>query len=144
MANNEYSKTLKNQATVDNEPTNEVTTNVTKANITAHKEAEPSSGSKVREGDEITYRIKVRNDGTRAGDVIVKDTIPTGTTFVEGSIKIDNIADSSKTDTDLANGISITVDISKEVVVEFKVRVNKLIDGTKIKNTAYILSLIHI
>ena len=138
LASNEYSKTLTNQATVDNEPTNEVTTNVTKANITAHKEAEPSSGSKVREGDEITYRIKVRNDGTRAGDVIVKDTIPTGTTFVEGSIKIDNIADSSKTDTDLANGIRITVDISKEVVVEFKVRVNKLIDGTKIKNTAYI------
>ena len=138
LASNEYSKTLTNQATVDNEPTNEVTTNVTKANITAHKEAEPSSGSKVRERDEITYRIKVRNDGTRAGDVIVKDTIPTGTTFVEGSIKIDNIADSSKTATDLANGISITVDISKEVVVEFKVRVNKLIDGTKIKNTAYI------
>ena len=138
LANNEYSKTLTNQATVDNEPTNEVTTNVTKANITAHKEAEPSSGNKVREGDEITYRIRVRNDGTRAGDVIIKDTIPTGTTFVEGSIKIDNVADSSKTATDLANGISITVDIGKEVVVEFKVRVNKLIDGTKIKNTAYI------
>ena len=138
LASNEYSKTLTNQATVDNEPTNEVTTNVTKANITAHKESDPSSGNKVREGDEITYRIKVRNDGTRAGDVIVKDTIPTGTTFVEGSIKIDNVADSSKTATDLANGIRITVDIGKEVVVEFKVRVNKLIDGTKIKNTAYI------
>ena len=138
LANNEYSKTLKNQATVDNEPTNEVTTNVTKANITAHKEAEPSSGNKVREGDEITYRIKVRNDGTRAGDVIVKDTIPTGTTFVEGSIKIDNVADSSKTATDLANGITLNVPISTEKVVEFKVRVNKLIDGTKIKNTAYI------
>ena len=138
LASNEYSKTLTNQATVDNKPTNEVTTNVTKANITAHKESDPSSGNKVREGDEITYRIKVRNDGTRAGDVIVKDTIPTGTTFVEGSIKIDNVADSSKTATDLANGIRITVDIGKEVVVEFKVRVNKLIDGTKIKNTAYI------
>ena len=138
LANNEYSKTLKNQATVDNEPTNEVTTNVTKANITAHKEAEPSSGNKVREGDEITYRIKVRNDGTRAGDVIVKDTIPTGTTFVEGSIKIDNVADSTKTAIDLANGITLNVPISTEKVVEFKVRVNKLIDGTKIKNTAYI------
>ena len=138
LANNEYSKTLTNQATVDNEPTNEVTTNVKKANITAHKEAEPSSGNKVREGDEITYRIKVRNDGTRAGDVIVKDTIPTGTTFVEGSIKIDNVADSSKTATDLANGITLNVPISTEKVVEFKVRVNKLIDGTKIKNTAYI------
>ncbi len=138
LANNEYSKTLKNQATVDNEPTNEVTTNVTKANITAHKEAEPSSGSKVREGDEITYRIKVRNDGTRAGDVIVKDTIPAGTTFVEGSVKIDNVADSTKTATDLANGITLNVPMSTEKVVEFKVRVNKLIDGTKIKNTAYI------
>ena len=138
LANNEYSKTLTNQATIDNEPTNEVTTEVTKANITAHKESEPSSGSKVREGDEITYRIRVRNDGTRAGDVIVKDTIPAGTTFVEGSIKIDNVADSTKTATDLQNGITLNVPISTEKVVEFKVRVNKLIDGTKIKNTAYI------
>ena len=138
LANNEYSKTLTNQATVDNEPTNEVTTNVTKANITAHKEAEPVSGNKVRLGDEITYRIRVRNDGTREGTAIVKDTIPTGTTFVEGSIKIDNVADSSKTATDLANGITLNVPISTEKVVEFKVRVNKLIDGTKIKNTAYI------
>ena len=138
LANNEYSKTLTNQATVDNEPTNEVTTEVTKANITAHKESDPSSGNKVREGDEITYRIRVRNDGTRAGDVIVKDIIPTGTTFVEGSIKIDNVADSTKTATDLQNGITLNVPISTEKVVEFKVRVNKQIDGTKIKNTAYI------
>ena len=138
LASNEYSKNLTNQATVDNEPTNEVTTNVTKANITAHKEAEPVSGNKVRLGDEITYRIRVRNDGTREGTAVVKDTIPTGTTFVEGSVKIDNVADSTKTATDLQNGISITVGVSKEVVVEFKVTVNKLIDGTKIKNTAYI------
>ena len=138
LANNEYSKTLTNQATVDNEPTNEVKTEVTKANITAHKESDPSSGNKVREGDEITYRIRVRNDGTRAGDVIVKDIIPTGTTFVEGSIKIDNVADSTKTATDLQNGITLNVPISTEKVVEFKVRVNKQIDGTKIKNTAYI------
>ena len=138
LANNEYSKTLKNQATVDNEPTNEVTTNVTKANITAHKESDPASGSKVRFGDEITYRIRVRNDGTREGTAIIKDTVPTGTTFVEGSVKIDNVADSTKTATDLANGITLNVPISTEKVVEFKVRVNKLIDGTKIKNTAYI------
>ena len=138
LASNEYSKTLTNQATVDNEPTNEVTTNVTKANITAHKEAEPASGNKVRLGDEITYRIRVRNDGTREGTAIVKDTIPTGTTFVEGSVKIDNVADSTKTATDLQNGISITVGVGAEKVVEFKVTVNKLIDGTKIKNTAYI------
>ena len=138
LASNEYSKTLTNQATVDNEPTNEVTTNVTKANITAHKESDPASGSKVRFGDEITYRIRVRNDGTREGTAIIKDTVPTGTTFVEGSVKINNVADSTKTATDLQNGINVIVGIGKEVVVEFKVKVNKLIDGTKIKNTAYI------
>lgn len=138
LANNEYSKTLTNQATVDNEPTNEVTTNVTKANITAHKESDPASGNKVREGDEITYRIRVRNDGTREGTAIVKDTVPTGTTFVEGSIKIDSVTDTSKTATDLQNGINLTVGKGNESIVEFKVRVNKLIDGTKIKNTAYI------
>ena len=138
LASNEYSKTLTNQATVDNEPTNEVTTNVTKANITAHKESDPASGSKVRFGDEITYRIRVRNDGTREGTAIIKDTVPTGTTFVEGSVKIDNVADSTKTATDLQNGINVTVGVGAEKVVEFKVTVNKLIDGTKIKNTAYI------
>ena len=138
LANNQYSKELKNQATIDNEPTNEVTTNVTKSNITAHKESEPASGSKVREGDELTYRIRVRNDGTREGTVLVKDTIPTGTTFVAGSIKIDNIADITKTATDLQNGISVNVPVNAEKVVEFKVTVNKQIDGTKIKNTAYI------
>ena len=138
LVNNEYSKILKNQATVDDQPTNEVTTNITKANITAHKESDPASGNKVREGDEITYRIKVRNDGTREGTAIVKDTVPTGTTFVEGSIKIDNVADTSKTAIDLQNGINLTVGKSNESIVEFKVRVNKLIDGTKIKNTAYI------
>ena len=138
LASNEYSKTLTNQATVDNEPTNEVITNVTKSNITAHKESEPASGSKVREGDELTYRIRVRNDGTREGTVLVKDTIPTGTTFVVGSIQIDNVTDSSKTATDLQNGISINVPVNAEKVVEFKVKVNKQIDGTVIKNTAYI------
>ena len=82
LANDVFSKVLENQATIDNELTNKVTTNVTKPNILAHKESTPSSGNKVLEGDEITYKIKVRNDGTREGSVIVKDTVPTGTTFV--------------------------------------------------------------
>ena len=138
LANDIYSKVLENQATVDNELTNKVTTNVTKPNITAHKESAPSSGSKVVEGDEITYKIKVRNDGTREGRVTVKDTIPAGTTFVEGSIKIGDAIDITKNATDLANGINLTVGVGKEVAVEFKVTVNKLANGTKIKNTAYI------
>ncbi len=138
LPDGEYTKELKNTATIDNEPTNEVTTTVTKANITAHKESDPVSGSKVREGDTITYRIRVRNDGTRAGTVLVKDTVPTGTTFVEGSIKVGDVADSNKTATDLQNGINVTLGIGEEKVVEFKVTVNQIIDGTTIKNTAYI------
>ena len=133
-----YSKVLTNQATIDNEPTNEVTTTVTKPNISAHKESDPASGSKVREGDTITYRIRVRNDGTREGTVLVKDTIPTGTTFVEGSIKVGEVAHSEMTADNLREGISVTAGINSEVVVEFKVTVNKQVDGTKIKNTAYI------
>ena len=138
LANDVFSKTLENQATIDNELTNKVTTNVTKPNILAHKESTPASGNKVLEGDEITYKIKVRNDGTREGTLVVKDTVPTGTTFVEGSVKIDGVASADKTANDLSNGINLTVGVGKEVVVEFKVTVNKLADGTKIKNTAYI------
>ena len=134
----EYTKELKNSATIDNEPTNEVTTTVTKPNITAHKESAPSSGTKVTEGDTITYRIRVKNDGTREGTVLVKDRIPEGTTFVEGSIRIGEIKDLTKTAEDLQNGISVTLGINEEKVVEFQVRINKLTDGTKIKNTAYI------
>ena len=133
-----YSKELKNKATLDNEPTNEVTTTVTKPNITAHKESDPVSGTKVTEGDAITYRIRVRNDGTRAGTVLVKDKVPEGTTFVEDSVRIGELQDLTKTAEDLENGISVTLGINEEKVVEFQVRVNKLADGTTIKNTAYI------
>ena len=133
-----YSKELKNKATLDNEPTNEVTTTVTKPNITAHKESDPVSGTKVTEGDTITYRIRVRNDGTRAGTVLVKDKVPEGTTFVEDSVRIGELQDLTKTAEDLENGISVTLGINEEKVVEFQVRVNKLADGTTIKNTAYI------
>ena len=64
--------------------------------------------------------------------------MPTGTTFVEGSIKVGDVADSNKTATDLQNGINVTLGIGEEKVVEFKVTVNQIIDGTTIKNTAYI------
>ncbi len=141
LGDGEYRKELKNTATIDNEPTNEVTTTVTKANITAHKESDPASGTKAKEGDTITYRIRVRNDGTRSGTVLVKDTVPTGTTFVEGSIKVGNDGNLEEhpemTADNLSQGISVNLGIGEEKVVEFKVTVNKLVDGTAIKNTAY-------
>ena len=40
------------------------------------------------QGEKITYTITVRNDGEVAKDVNVKDTVPEGTTLVNGSIKV--------------------------------------------------------
>ena len=141
LAEGVYREELKNTATVDETPTDEVTTEVKKPHFVAHKESEPASGSKVNEGDIITYRINVSNDGAKEGTVLVKDTIPKGTTFVEGSIKVGDVEDLTKTAEDLQNGISLTLGIGEEKVIEFQVRVNKLADGTKIKNTAYINTL---
>ena len=141
LAEGVYREELKNTATVDETPTDEVTTEVTKPHFVVHKESEPASGSKVNEGDIITYRINVSNDGAKEGTVLVKDTIPKGTTFVEGSIKVGDVEDLTKTAEDLQNGISLTLGIGEEKVIEFQVRVNKLADGTKIKNTAYINTL---
>ena len=47
---------------------------------------QPAEGY-VLEGQTLTYTVTVRNDGSLAKDVIIKDTIPEGTTFVPGSIK---------------------------------------------------------
>ena len=138
LPNGQYTKELKNSATTNDKPTNEVTTTVTKANITAHKEAEPTSGSYVRAGDTITYRINLRNEGRRDGTVIVKDTIPNGTTFVAGSIKIGAQSYPEMTADNLSQGINITVGTGVEGAIEFKVTVNRLADGTKIKNTAFL------
>ena len=138
LENNVFSKEIKNQASIDNEPTNEVTTNITKPNILSSKESDPASGEKVKEGEEITYRIKVWNNGTREGEAVIKDTVPVGTTFVEGSIKVGDEAKPDMTSNELAQGITLNIGASQEIIVEFKVKVNKLADGTNIKNTAYI------
>ena len=45
--------------------------------------------SYVVEGEKITYTIIVENAGGLEKEVLVKDNIPEGTSFVEGSIKLD-------------------------------------------------------
>ncbi len=69
--------------------TNEVVHYLLGAHIIATKESTPVSGSVVSEGDTITYKITLTNDGeTRANYVRVTDDIPVGTTFVNGSLKL--------------------------------------------------------
>lgn len=49
-----------------------------------------SDHSIVKSGDELTYTIKITNEGNlKNTDLVFTDPIPDGTIFVEGSVKID-------------------------------------------------------
>ena len=137
LANGIFEKEIKNTAVVDGLSTNEVKTIVNKEDIKASKESAPISGTKVKKGDEITYRITVENTGTLAGTAVVKDIIPEGTSFLPNSIKIDNGV-VRKTATDLANGIPVTVGVNGVSTLEFTVIVEDIENEAKIKNKAQV------
>ena len=131
-----YLKELRNTAVVDGNNTNETTTVVNKSNLTFEKSSDPESGSEVKVGDEITYTITLNNSGTLTVDAIVKDSIPEGTTFVNGSIKVNDV-DTDYGETDLTEtGIRIPVGASETVRLSFKVIVNDLDNGAIIRNVA--------
>ena len=141
-----FTKVITNQATVNknpekqdspDDPTNEVTTTLNKADLKYSKTSNPASGSTVKEGDEITYTIHLDNTSGKAPtNTVVKDNIPTGTTFVTGSIKIGGQEDSTKTADDLKNGITVNLGAGESKDIEFKVKVNDLDNGATIKNVA--------
>ena len=131
-----YEGIIRNTATVNGIVTNEVTEETHKPNITATKESDPASDLDVTAGNTITYTIKLTNQGTAPGEVIVKDTIPTGTNFVRGSIKVGEQAQTSLTEDNLANGISVSLNAGETKNVEFKVTVNDIENGATIKNVA--------
>ena len=95
--------------------------------ITASKTADKTA---VVEGEIITYTITATNSGRADGKAVIKDTIPTGTTFVEGSIKVNN-ENTDYTAEDLQNGIEVNVSKQNEqgdgkTELVFQVRVNGL------------------
>ena len=94
-----------------------------------------SNTNTVKEGQQITYKITVTNTGTVDATALIKDMIPEGTTFVDGSIKV-NDEDTSYTEEELESGISIPVEKDSSSTLSFKVEINKLTDGDKIDNTA--------
>ena len=128
-----YTRTILNQATVDNNNTNEVTTIVNKPHVVPTKTASPASGNTVENQGIITYTITLDNsDGTAPKTVKVQDTIPTGTEYVPGSLKVDNQAQSG----DIAQGIDVSLDARQIKKVEFQVRVQNLTNGQDIVNEA--------
>ena len=134
-----FTTTIENTATVDEKPTDEVITTVNKPNVTATKESIPESGETVENGEEITYTIRLTNNGTAEDTVTVKDSIPAGTEFVEGSIKVGSEARPELTEDNLSNGIEVTVEAENTNTLEFKVKVvdnDTLENENKITNTA--------
>ena len=127
---------IRNTAIVDGKPTEEVTEEVNKPNVIPSKSSTPDNGTEVKVGDPITYTITLDNSkGTAPDTVVVKDNIPEGTTFVEGSIKINDVPTEETAET-LANGIEVHLNPAEIKEVEFQVTVKDLDNGTPIRNVA--------
>ena len=137
LEENLFMKAIKNTATVDGKETNEVTETVNKTDLRIGKTSEPANGEKVTQGDEIRYVIVLENiKGTLPVDVTVKDSIPEGTNFVDGSIKVEG-SDETYTLEDLTTtGINIEIGAGEAKTVEFRVTVQDLDNGDTITNIA--------
>ena len=135
LAQGTYEKTIENKASVNDLETNTVTSTVNKPNVVISKESD-KTGTDVKAGDIITYTIKLDNTlGTAPTSVVVKDAAPEETTFVDKSIKLDGET-IENLETDLNNGISISIDPHEVRTLSFKVQVNDIENGTNISNTA--------
>ncbi len=122
---------IENTAKVNEKETNKTETTYQEAIITAEK---TSNKTAVAAGEDLEYTITVSNTGSASGNTIVKDEIPEGTTFVEGSIKINGncVNDTAE---NLKEGIEIGVPANGKTEVSFVVIVNEDAKGT-IKNKA--------
>ncbi|PKJ52838.1 hypothetical protein CWE34_25610 [Bacillus sp. SN10] len=106
----------------------------------------------VKAGDELTYNVKVKNDGGDiAANSIFTDAIPAGTEYVPGSIQVtknektDSITDEKDTDSGYYQDGKVTVDLGDlpntdilpdGVTVQFKVKVLSGYVNQEIKNKA--------
>ena len=136
-----YESTIENTAIVDDTPTEKVTTDVNKSNITAVKTATPETNVKVTKGDTIKYTITVSNTGTTGASVLVKDAIPQDKLENVRNIVVTPEQEVGKeyTETDLTtNGILVTVGASSSVTVTFEVTVKDINNGDIIRNVATI------
>ncbi|WP_434749881.1 DUF7507 domain-containing protein [Paenibacillus amylolyticus] len=72
--------------TIQSNPVNVLVTSHSTTQVTLHKTADKTS---VIVGDTITYQAVVTNTGNTIVQVTITDHIPTGTRFVEGSVRLD-------------------------------------------------------
>ncbi|MGL4848101.1 MAG: DUF7507 domain-containing protein, partial [Clostridium sp.] len=117
---------------------NTVTTQVNTASITNNDGSLTKSVDKAFAdiNDIVTYTITVKNSGNVAAtNVIVKDTIPTDTTYVPSTLTVDGVANAGNIQT----GINIgTVNAGQTKTVQFKVKVNTIPNPNPIPNEALV------
>ena len=126
--------------------------------INSNKEMTTENGHEyVIEGEKITYTIKAENIGQVGKNILIKDNIPEGTTFVNESIKVngeskysintEEVDLSIKTEEDLSKGILVNVPAresenkSGEVTVSFEVIVDKLEEDVLARTISNIASI---
>ena len=88
-------------------------------------------------GDNINYAVKIINNGiVEANNIVFKDTLPQGVTFVAGSVMVDGVAlsDSNANPTVGFNVDSILPGMSR--VVTFKVKVTSIPSTNQVGNIA--------
>ena len=129
---------IKNTAYVNEKPSEETETEFNKPVINSEKVADKTA---VVAREKLTYTIKVTNTGKTDGTATVKDEVPTGTTFVEGSIKVNGVEKAELTEKDLKEGIKVDVPKASTngagtATVSFEVTVNKNIELSSVINKA--------
>ncbi|WP_082927307.1 DUF11 domain-containing protein [Paenibacillus oryzisoli] len=109
---------------------NNVVTPVTQANLTLLKTANTSNATV---GDTVLYSILVTNTGNLEATVIVTDTIPAGTSFVENSAIVDG---TPQPGVDPITGINAgTIAAGSSKTVSFSVLITTLPSPQVISNT---------
>lgn len=122
-----------NVAVVDNTPTNTVEVAVEEAKIEATKTV---SKEDAKASDTLTYTIVITNSGNKAGNITLKDIVPEGTTYVEGTLKLNG--DENEKLTITGNEITLndyTVESNSEDTLTFDVTINDNVNEV-IKNKA--------
>ncbi|MDR1463848.1 MAG: DUF11 domain-containing protein [Oscillospiraceae bacterium] len=135
---------IRNHATVSVNNATAVETNetahymATTENLTVTKRAIPAAGSVVHAGDEITYYLDIKNNGTSAAtNVRVFDYLPKGVTYVQNTAIPNGVLNDVQMEWIIAS-----IAAGRTTSVTFRVKVDDLPDGVnflQLRNQGHIL-----